>query len=61
MLAVYVLKNGVGQYNIFFSFFSQSLLYPPFCVVFCVESVNSCVCAICFSFRKQEHFYLNFP
>ena len=30
----YVLKNGVGRYNIFFFIFTQSLLNPPFCVVF---------------------------
>jgi hypothetical protein len=30
----YVLKNGVGRYNIFFSIFPQSLLNSPFCVVF---------------------------
>jgi hypothetical protein len=30
----YVLKNGVGRYNIFFFIFTQSLLDPPFCVVF---------------------------
>ena len=30
----YVLKNGVGRYNIFFFIFTQRLLNPPFCVVF---------------------------
>jgi hypothetical protein len=30
----YVLKNGVGRYNIFLLIFAQSLLNPPFCVVF---------------------------
>ena len=30
----YVLKNGVGRYNIFFFIFTQSLLNPPFYVVF---------------------------
>ena len=30
----YVLKNGVGRHNIFFLIFTQSLLNPPFCVVF---------------------------
>ena len=30
----YVLKNGVGRYNIFFLIFTQSLLNPSFCVVF---------------------------
>jgi hypothetical protein len=34
MLTVYVLKNGVGWYNIFFFIFTQSLLNPPFCVIF---------------------------
>ena len=34
MLTVYVLKNGVGRHNIFFLIFTQSLLNPPFCVVF---------------------------
>ena len=30
----YVQKNGVRRYNIFFLIFTQSLLNPPFCVVF---------------------------
>jgi hypothetical protein len=30
----YMLKNGVGRYNIFFFIFTQSLLNPPFSVVF---------------------------
>ena len=30
----YVLKNGVGRNNIFFFIFTQSLLNPPFGVVF---------------------------
>ena len=34
MLTVYVLKNGIGRYNIFFFIFTQSLLNPSFCVIF---------------------------
>ena len=40
----YVLKNGV-----LFFIFTQSLLNPPFCVVF----VNVFVCAMCIFFNKQ--------
>jgi hypothetical protein len=29
-----VLKNGVDRYNIIFLIFTQSLLNPPFCVIF---------------------------
>ena len=39
----YVLKNGVGRYNIFFLFFSQSLLNPP---------------VVSFSCRIRQYFYL---
>ena len=39
MLTVYVLKNGVGQYNIFFNF-DTKLAESSFLCRFRVESVN---------------------
>ena len=38
----YLLKNGVGRYNIFFFIFTQSLLNPPFCVVFVLPRFYLC-------------------
>ena len=52
MLTVYVLKNGLGRYNIFF-FFTQSLLNPSsFLCCFRVESVNVTI-------RFEHVFFIN--
>ena len=51
MLTVYVLKNGVGWYNIFFFIFTRN---PHVCVVFVQNpSIFLFVPYMCFSFRKQ--------
>ena len=42
---VYVLKNGVGRYNIFFLYFYTKLANSSFLCRFRVESVNVCVLA----------------
>jgi hypothetical protein len=48
----YVLKNGVDRYNIFFLFFTQSLLNPSFCVDFVKNPsmflfFHDSICAMC--------------
>jgi hypothetical protein len=48
----YVLKNGVGRYNIF-RYFYTNLAESSFLCRFRVESVNVLVCAMCFFFNKQ--------
>ena len=58
MLTVYVLKNGVGRYYIFFNFYTQ-LAESSFLCRFRVESVNVLVCAMCFYFNKQYRTYAN--
>jgi hypothetical protein len=45
MLTVYVLKNGVGRYNIFFFIFYTKLAKSSFLCRFRVESVNVFVLA----------------
>ena len=57
----YVLKNGVGRYNIFFLISTQSLLNPPLCR-FRVISVKICIYNMCFSsainFAHAQALYL---
>ena len=48
----YVLKNGVGRYNIFFNFYTK-LDDSSFLCRCRVESVNVLVCAMYFFFNKQ--------
>jgi hypothetical protein len=49
----YVLKNGVGRYNIFFNFYTK-LAESSFLCRFRVESVNVLVCAMCFFFCNKQ-------
>jgi hypothetical protein len=49
----YVLKNGVGRYNIFFNFYTK-LAESSFLCRFRVESVNVLVCAMCFFFATNN-------
>ena len=50
----YMLKNGAGRYNIFFLFFTQSLLNPPFCVV--SWRIHQCFCSSTIRFLHIRHF-----